>query len=285
MSEPVSYYVINLDRSPDRLAGITENLDNLGLSFERIKAVDSRTFPDADISKYYDGKYSVDGGCYLRKAWVCITLSHVAALQEFLTTGNRFCVVLEDDANLLKEAPMIVDHLANQHLRRTIDFDIVELMGPNDSGRKDLLKPITEIGPFVIGKPYKTTPVAAAMLYSRTGAEKFVRNAFPIRTHWDNYVSLAWIHGAKTLTVRPYPVAECKDNMSTYAATGPSAPHSDKAEKIAHPTHVDKLRRLAYRLYQGPRRWLHNMIWMGPAACLKIPGAYVRADRRWHKSD
>lgn len=274
MTEPVSYYVINLDRSPDRLADITNNLNTLGRPFTRIDAVDSSQFPDAEIGQYYDGKFSVDGGCYLRKVWICIALSHVRALKTFLESGTSYGVILEDDAILLEEAPGIVDYLAKQHAAGTIAFDMVELSGPNKAGRRDVLKKVAESGPFTIGRPEKTTPLAAGMLYSRKGAEKILRHALPVRTHWDNFLSLSWHHGARTLTVRPYPII----------APGPTVSTFEEAEKNAVPTYFDRLNRRIYRIYQGPRRWFHNMIWMGPAACLKIPGAYAWGDRRWHKS-
>lgn len=39
----IPIYVINLDRRPDRLAGISEQLATLGLEFERIAALDGKS--------------------------------------------------------------------------------------------------------------------------------------------------------------------------------------------------------------------------------------------------
>ena len=41
-------YVINLDRRPDRLGTISVDLHRLGLSFERVPAVDARLLPPED---------------------------------------------------------------------------------------------------------------------------------------------------------------------------------------------------------------------------------------------
>ncbi|MEP3279363.1 MAG: glycosyltransferase family 25 protein [Stappiaceae bacterium] len=273
MTGLVTYYVINLDRSPERLAAISDNLSRLGCCYSRVEAVDSQQMPDDEIGRYYDGKFSVDGGCYLKKVWICITLSHERALKAFLNSDQPYGVILEDDAILHQDTPGVVDYLIENHAAGSVEFDMVELAGPDKKGKRDIIKQTTEFGPFKIGKPLKTTPLAAGMIYSRAGAEKILRHALPVRTHWDNYLSLSWRHGARTLTVRPYPIT----------SRAPTVSSIEKDDAIPVPTLWDAFKRRIYRIYQGPRRWCHNMLWMGPAACLKIPGSYAWGERSGHR--
>jgi hypothetical protein len=84
-------YVINLDRRPDRWEQISAHLTELQLSFERIPAVDGRTWDGNDWKKkgrsreeYWRGA----AGCYF---------SHIHALQTAIARNIFPCIILEDD--------------------------------------------------------------------------------------------------------------------------------------------------------------------------------------------
>ena len=100
-------FLINLDRSTDRLARMQAQFDRLGLSVERIPAVDGLAVPD-DLAPYFAhiqlGKKPIieDGsiGCYA---------SHLQALRRVVETRAPYALVLEDDAGLPENFHAVID--------------------------------------------------------------------------------------------------------------------------------------------------------------------------------
>ncbi len=89
-------YLINLTRSTDRLRRMEARFAALGLSFERIEAVDGRALGPSDRT-----------GALPVLALSC-NLSHEIVFRRFLETGDDFAAVFEDDVLL---APAAADLL------------------------------------------------------------------------------------------------------------------------------------------------------------------------------
>ncbi|MCR4267010.1 glycosyltransferase family 25 protein [Nitratireductor sp. ZSWI3] len=85
-------YVINLDRSVERLDYMRGQFDSLGIGFERIPAVDGSTLEAADFST-----------SPLRLPVIGCLLSHHAAWRKLLSSEDVFAAVFEDDAILKPE--------------------------------------------------------------------------------------------------------------------------------------------------------------------------------------
>ena len=91
-------FVINLDRRPDRLATISGDLGRLGLSFERVAAVDARQLPP---------EARADRNPLLQAGSKACMLSHGEALRRFLATDRAAAMILEDDAELASDLPSV----------------------------------------------------------------------------------------------------------------------------------------------------------------------------------
>lgn len=78
------WYLINLDRRPDRLAEATEELERAGIEFTRFAAVDGSKLPLPSGEHNGAGAY----GC---------RMSHLGVLQDALLNGLECIGVLEDD--------------------------------------------------------------------------------------------------------------------------------------------------------------------------------------------
>lgn len=94
-------FVINLDRSPDRLAYMQAQAGRLGFQFERIRAVDGLALPASMRDEFLnaDGKpicgmLPGEVGCYA---------SHLLAYDAIIERGLAHAVVLEDDPTLGSE--------------------------------------------------------------------------------------------------------------------------------------------------------------------------------------
>ena len=97
MAIPV--YVINLDRRPDRLAIVTDNLDRIGLSFTRIRAIDGQTL-DSDPATRRMGA-----------GHVACCRSHYKAMAALLETGAPAALILEDDVEVSPAVPALLASL------------------------------------------------------------------------------------------------------------------------------------------------------------------------------
>ena len=89
-------YVINLDRIPDRLDRITVHLENLGIPMERVSAVDGQLWDGEgwkSRGRRNERQWRGGAGCYF---------SHIKALEIALERNVFPCIILEDDAVLIR---------------------------------------------------------------------------------------------------------------------------------------------------------------------------------------
>jgi len=87
-------YVINLDRRPDRLEKITKQLNDLGISFTRLRAIDQEEINSSGI--------------------VACAMSHKAVLQDAVLQGHQKILVLEDDALFVNNFKQEFDEAMSQ---------------------------------------------------------------------------------------------------------------------------------------------------------------------------
>jgi glycosyl transferase, family 25 len=119
----VNVYLINLDRSPMRLASVTDQLNSRRIPFERVTAFDASK---EDLSRCAVDKHSfqrVHGRSIIRNAELGCHQSHVQALTRFVQSNKPFAVILEDDIEISSAFESVVSQL----LKWKADWDIVPL--------------------------------------------------------------------------------------------------------------------------------------------------------------
>ena len=118
-------YVINLDRSPARLAAIAAQLQALRLPFERFAAVEGRLL-DPDRTPFFSRRrYEQRHGKAPTPCEIGCFLSHIGVMRRFLQSDAQFCMILEDDAVLGADLPAALDGL--ERARR--QWDVALLYG------------------------------------------------------------------------------------------------------------------------------------------------------------
>lgn len=171
-------YLINLDGSDARLQFSTQQLNEAGVSFERVSAIDGRgvspdhfdVYNSAESRRYY-GRDMTSGeiGCYL---------SHVMVLNAFLKTGEEYCVVFEDDFLVKPGAWETVDLLENCIRQGGIkDWDLINLTREPTKFRRELLNLADDSASGTLFNAYYFPTRAAAIMWSKDGAKRFLEKS------------------------------------------------------------------------------------------------------------
>jgi glycosyl transferase family 25 len=86
-------YVINLDRSPERLAHMAAMLGGLGVAFQRVPAIDGRKLGEAEVKRLAPdgGLFAGEIGCFL---------SHRECWRRIAAGASGSGIVLEDDVRI-----------------------------------------------------------------------------------------------------------------------------------------------------------------------------------------
>ena len=97
--------LINLDRSPERLAEFQAEAARCGLAFERLPAVDGRTLTEAEIAALVDPKFRFQP---MGPGEIGIFLSHREAWRIAAAGPDRWTAVMEDDVRLADDVPALL---------------------------------------------------------------------------------------------------------------------------------------------------------------------------------
>jgi glycosyl transferase family 25 len=224
--QSISTFVINLDSSTVRMSAISDALDQSGISFRRLSAVDMRGKQpeecknyDADKAKSFFGRPLKGGeiGCYL---------SHLNAAEAFLQTDAEQGVVLEDDA----EIP--------SHYSRTLQQTIEELNGhPNwelvNLGRrpKQFRKLVAQLDETELFQSFYFPVTTTALLWSRKGAEAFLENHSKIYAPVDHYLRHLMCRRGTGFALMPALVEPTGAESDINGAADSSARHKSKTHK------------------------------------------------------
>ena len=160
-------YLINLDRATERLKLMELEFEKNNVTYERIVAVDAKKLNNDTylIDNKYDRNF-VPGeiGCYL---------SHVKALQTFLSSNYQFAVILEDDAKLDPQYKYSIEKAITtyQDLAKKDQWDILKIY--NGKRRHINIKQLDNR--FCIGACGTSIPIMGiGAIWTRKGAEKFL---------------------------------------------------------------------------------------------------------------
>jgi len=197
-------YVINLDRSPERLEDFKQSFEPLGLDVVRVAAVDGKELtlphPDCDPESYrrYHGAHIGKGviGCYL---------SHIKALRQFLESDEETALICEDDVAAKPELAQILSEV----LSFKKHWDMLRLNChkiPNWS-RIPMHVPVRKLNfGYCLTAPVYWCEGTGAYLVNRKAAEKIVASSLPMYLPYDHAFEQNWRMDFTIMLVVPFPV-------------------------------------------------------------------------------
>ena len=190
--------VINLASDTERMQTVSNHLNDLGIEFERLNAVNGREL-DSDVAGYSKWRYALytakeknpgELGCYF---------SHIEALKRFVESGEDYGLIMEDDVNF----PIEIKGLLKAAIDIDLKWDILRLSSSKNQfllGRKRLL------GKYDIG--YNILPLknTAAYVISLKAAKVLIKKLMPMRQPYDVALDQEWRWGLRAASLSPLPV-------------------------------------------------------------------------------
>jgi glycosyl transferase family 25 len=162
-------YLINLARRPDRLAAMLRQTVPLGLSLERIEALDAQSEELPVVNRWFTppGLWAGPLGEIPMGDKACL-VSHRQAWEMFAASGESHAVFLEDDVRLSASAAALLT--SNGWIPSNVAVVKLEHYGP--TGQRVLLDRIRAVGEdFRLGAMLSRHTGAAAYILSRRAAE------------------------------------------------------------------------------------------------------------------
>lgn len=196
----VPIFLINLDRSTERLEFMTNQAISLGLSFERIGAVEGRQVPDWLADDFRDASQMSDGqvGCYA---------SHLCVAQTIVGRCLSQAIVLEDDACLSPDFRH-VSRAAIEHAPPGWDYIHI-----SSRFKKTVIK-VADLGHHALVRYVQNPSGTVAYILSNRGARKWLEPMPRIRPNdLDN--RFAWQQRLNVYGVYPALVGHRDDTDST----------------------------------------------------------------------
>ena len=192
-------YVINLARSPERLAAVAGRLDRVGLKWRRVDAVDGRALGDPPWQHFDEFTFRYLWGMPPHANELGCYLSHYRAMQAFLATDDPFAVIVEDDAGVTEELCEVLDEL----LPQADAWDVVKL----ESRHWGMPVTIRRLGKSrrLVAYTQRSTGSTAYVL-NRKAAEAYTRRLLPMRVPYDHAFDQVWRYGIRMRGVLPRPV-------------------------------------------------------------------------------
>lgn len=158
-------YVINLDRSKDRLNKITKNLNEYGINFTRFPAVEGKKLNKNQL----ESNTTLAARTILcNYAEIGCALSHIQLWEKLLNDSVNYYLVIEDDAVINDQFKKYV--LEIDKIKGKINFDILSLYSDNKIGSKNFFR-LTD-GMIIEKSFFRLTTVS--YIISRKGASKLL---------------------------------------------------------------------------------------------------------------
>jgi glycosyl transferase family 25 len=191
-------YLINLDRSADRLKAVTQAFSEINLQLQRVVAIDAS---HEDLSSYLidhsrfrrrHGRTGIRGGeigCYF---------SHLKAMTAFIQSDYEFGLILEDDAMPEPHLLKALDTLGSW----ADDWDVVPLFHVH-RGAPVTIRHGQEIS---LNVHLANISSAAAYLVNRYAAVKLLQHLAVMQACIDHSLYETWQHGLKLRGVLPMPI-------------------------------------------------------------------------------
>lgn len=196
--ECCAFLVINLDRSPERLVSMQQGFVATGFPLQRVAAIDARRDDLSGMVIDRSAFSKIHGRSLIHPGEIGCYASHLKALSEFLATGKRFGVIMEDD---VIPQPGLEQNLATL-IEWESDWDIIPLFHFHRGGPVPM-RSTPHLSLTVFFGPVTS---AAAYLVNRRAAEVLLQKLSTMEACFDHALFANWHHFLRVRGVTPMPI-------------------------------------------------------------------------------
>lgn len=171
-------FLINLERSQDRLAQAKAQLDQASIPFERIEAVDGTALDQSAIASLDQVKATSMFTHPLRAGEIGCYLSHLRAVEHIVELELPYALVLEDDFAFKPLAQLALAKLEQSLTAGQVkNWDVINL---GNNARK-ILRPLITFNsgtqPAQLCRAFYFPVTTTGLIWSHDGARRFLRDA------------------------------------------------------------------------------------------------------------
>ncbi len=249
-------FIINMDRSPERLDAIAEQLNTLNLKYERVPAVDGSELDmkGCEVQSVIDfnhwAKYHhrdalpAEVGCYL---------SHLRALETFMASEAKYGVILEDDADISTGLADVLRGL-NQNSDK---WDLVKLHSSHPGYQRNCadLGNGNQLTSFIT-----QTGRATGYVISKEAVGALYNQLQPARLPFDHIFDRNFEHGLKLRGIMPMPLSNRPVVSTIEVHRKKPRARSLFPRKWGDPPLHKRWRVPFYRLWTETRRLYYNLV-------------------------
>lgn len=199
--ENCEIYLINLDRSPDRLKSMDKKLKNLGLVYKRIRAVDGKQqiFTPKEVSNL---KFILAHGKSITPTEVACFMSHYNTMNEFISNSSKpIALIIEDDMCFSSDFIDVLKSL----IEKSEYWDLVKL---NDGHQGGKVKKIDIADGVCLKQNYFHQSKTGSYILNRKAAKNYVKKLLPMFVPIDHEFIKFWKYKVRGYSLSPLPAWE-----------------------------------------------------------------------------
>jgi glycosyl transferase family 25 len=193
--QKIQILVISLERALNRRESVETQLNQTGLEWSYIDAVDGRN--PMDLSNYDRARRLSVSGREMVAGQIGCFLSHRLAWRKVIQT-NRTTLILEDDFSLRCDLGSILQIAADN----APAFDILRLHGVFPTR----FKAIGLLGDRRLVKHFKDPRGTTAYILHPYTAERLLSRSSRFYLHVDDFFANTWLHRLSIRSLMPYPI-------------------------------------------------------------------------------
>lgn len=202
-------FVINLDKSPERMAKISKRLNELDIPFERISGVYGASLTKQELELAYDPALNLKT---YRRALPCgeigCYMSHTKVWKTIVEKKYNCALVLEDDIVIDADIKLLLSKLINS----IKSFDIVKFYCPKSNPKIVASEPI---GPNHMLCRFRKVPSGnQGQLITYDGAKKLLATYQKFGRPVDVDIQYWWESGVNVLGVLPSVIKPIENAIS-----------------------------------------------------------------------
>ena len=187
ISKKVTAYVLNLDRAKERWEFVRPQIEQIGIPYERVSAVEGKLISDQTWKNLVDEETFCEFFKMLpEKGTIGCSLSHEKTWRTFLASDSEFALIFEDDVQFDPKVlyDVVLDLISKKDLWDIVSFEL------NHHGCPLKISKLPHEKSLVF---YMTNVKhSGAYLINRAAAQKLLKRFFPIKMPVDHYFTRSW---------------------------------------------------------------------------------------------